>query len=86
MSADISEMLADISFSSPHYHDILTRIWNGVLENVGWHFPEMSANILGKTQYVDWSWKLEQLRNFNNELVNICKIFKLIIHILNIFM
>ena len=53
---------------------------------VGRHFPEMSADILGKPQYIDWAWKLEQLRNFNNGLVNICKMFKLIIHILNIFM
>ena len=46
----------------------------------------MSADISRKTQYVDWSWKLEQLRNFNNELVNIYKMFKLSISILNIFM
>ena len=44
------------------------------------------ADILGKIQYVDCSWKLEQLRNFNNGLVNIYKMFKLRITILNIFM
>ena len=58
MSSDISEMSADISFSSPHRYDIPTRICNGVLENVGRHFgkiryvgrhfPEMSADIWGK--------------------------------------
>jgi len=40
---------------------------------VGRHFEKMLADIWRKTQYVGWSLKLEQLRNFYNVLVSVCK-------------